>query len=481
MEDRKFRNAWAMACVVSSVVVLAYLGLVPLGNWQADEYDVFATLPDTAQAFIRARVEGWSPRPVSELLIYTYGWLVKSRGEPLVHAALIPVWAMLVAGAMAVAHRNRAGRRWALVPMALLAMFLLGHPVSELFYWPMGALAYLPSLAAIALVLVANECLNPRRGATWILITLTLIVAAASSEVGAMFVLAFIAYFACSAKRREGCVTWRVWVPALGLPAVVAAALLIQLARVRVGNTAEVYDATIAHDFLVALWKAVPRGMREWVALNPARPNGRSLLLGAVAKGLFAVGVYRLSAAHFDVQRQRTRLAIAFACLGLVPATIFAAYYQFGAMCCERHSTFRQCMVYVAIVALASWAASRKARKRVGDGDASDPGTAWKGPAYLIAAMLVAALPSAGKLVNDYRAYASIAEARRATWISGRSPESSMTFTPVSTARIVGNDPPRILEAPNPDDSWTRAVLGYFKKESLHIERATGTAPAEGR
>ncbi|HUN39955.1 MAG TPA: hypothetical protein VMU81_06680 [Acetobacteraceae bacterium] len=46
-------------------------------------------------------------------------------------------------------HRGRLFRWTAF--SALLAMFLLGHQIEEMFFWPMGAAAYLIALGAIVL------------------------------------------------------------------------------------------------------------------------------------------------------------------------------------------------------------------------------------------------------------------------------------------------------------------------------------------
>lgn len=465
MEDTWFRRAWVLTCAMCTACWLAYLGLIPLGHWQADEYQTFGSLHGSVYDFVRWRVFSWSPRPLSEIFIYAYGRLVQALGQPMVVAALLPCWMLLGAAALFPALRRREHRRWALVPLAMLPMFLLGHPVADLFYWPMAALAYIPTLAGILLVLSANECLDSSRTSRWIVIGLALVVAASCSEVGALFVLAFVTCWACAGLIAHGSEKRVAFLTALGLPALIAALLLLKLADVRIGYSGEVFgDAGIAHHWTDALVKTVPRTMRDWIALDPSRANDRSIVLGLMTKVLFAIGAYRLAGRDVDGPRQRMRFAIALAALGMVPATIFAAYYQFGSPCCERHAIFRQCMVYIGLAAAASWTAGWRTRH----GQKRDP-RPWLGPACLLGSLLVAASTSIGKIAHDYGAYGVIAASHEATWRSGKSASRVVTLTPVAGARIVGNDPELATGVLHMDGPWTRAVLSYFGKDSLRV------------
>jgi len=473
MEDTWFRRAWALACATCIALWLVYLGLVPLGHWQADEYQTFGSLQESVYEFVRWRISSWSPRPLSEIFIYAYGRLVQASGQPMVIAALLPCWTLLGAVVLFTALRRREHRQWALVPLAMLPMFLLGHPVADLFYWPMAALAYMPTLAGIILVFVANECLQAQKTSRWVVIGLALVLAASCSEVGSLFVLAFVASWACAGWVADGRERSLVFLPALGLPALAAGMLLLKLADVRIGHSGEVFgDAGIAHHWTDALAKTVPRAMREWVVLDPSRAHDRSMVLGLATKALFAMGAYRLAGRDGDGSRQRMRFAIALAALGMVPATIFAAYYQFGSPCCERHAIFRQCMVYLGLAAAASWTAGWSVRH----GRKTDP-RPWLGPACLLGSLLLAASTSIGKIAHDYGAYSEIAASRDATWRSGKSAGGVVVLTPVTGARIVGNDPELAAGVLHKDDPWTRAVLSYFGKDSLRVIDKTVDVP----
>lgn len=473
MEDTWSRRAWVLACAMCIALWLAYLGLVPLGHWQADEYQTFGSLQDSVYDFVRWRVSSWSPRPLSEIFIYAYGRLVQANGQPMVIAALLPCWILLGATVLFPVLRRREHRRWALVPMAMLPMFLLGHPVADLFYWPMAALAYIPTLAGIILVFVANECLHTSKTSRWIVIGLALLLAASCSEVGSLFVLALVLSWACAGWIADGREKPLVVLLALGLPALAAGMLLLKLAGVRIGYSGEVFgDAGIAHHWPDTLANTVPRAMREWIALDPSRARGRSMVLGLATKALFAIGAYRLAGRDVDGSRQRMRFAVALAALGMVPATIFASYYQFGSPCCERHAIFRQCMVYLGLAAAAFWTAGWRARH----GQTTDR-RPWLGPACLLGSLLLAASTSIGKIAHDYGAYREIAASRDATWRSGTSEGGVVELTPVTGARIVGNDPELAAGVLHKDDPWTRAVLSYFGKDSLRVINKTTGVP----
>ena len=146
-----------LAIIVSLATLLAFVGLIPLGRW----HDEYLTLHDYHQGgigFLWARLLHWSPRPLSELLIYFYGLTVYRVGLPLIGAFIAPFWILLIAAILWPVLRGRQGLLPACV---LLAMLLLGHPVAEVFYWPFGVVAYLPTLTAAAMLLAIGPAARP--------------------------------------------------------------------------------------------------------------------------------------------------------------------------------------------------------------------------------------------------------------------------------------------------------------------------------
>ena len=63
------------------------------------------------------------------------------------------LWATLLIGPIAFVLRGQAGGRLRRVALmgGLLSLCLLGHALSQDFYWPLGAVAYLPMLAMYGL------------------------------------------------------------------------------------------------------------------------------------------------------------------------------------------------------------------------------------------------------------------------------------------------------------------------------------------
>jgi hypothetical protein len=186
---------WIAATILTGVIVL-YAGLIGLGQWQADEYADFAALRMQGWHFFFDRLR-WSPRPVSELVLSIYGWTVNQLHQPLIAPFLGLLWSgFIAAGLLAVFHTREERSRetnWLvmLAALALMASFLTGGGLTEAFYWPVGAVAYLLTLSSTLLLFWqgAHGRLATTEGRS--ISSIALIIAACSSEVGAMFVASY--------------------------------------------------------------------------------------------------------------------------------------------------------------------------------------------------------------------------------------------------------------------------------------------------
>jgi len=188
------------ATAISLVTLLAFAGLIPLGRWH-DEYFTLYHFHESGFPYLGERLLRWSPRPLSELLAYTYSLAVYRFDSPLITEFLAIFWLMFVAAALwPVLHNDRAF----LCASVLVALLLLGHPVAEVFYWPFATVAYLPTVAAALLLLTLDwgDQIEGLSGNAWIFFVLT--IAAASSEVGALFSAIYVVLLLTTRSTEDG-------------------------------------------------------------------------------------------------------------------------------------------------------------------------------------------------------------------------------------------------------------------------------------
>jgi hypothetical protein len=148
-------------CILSVCIFLVifalFVGLTPLGQWE-DEYSSFASLTNSSFFAWNAALIHWIPRPVSNLALGIYGFAVVSTQHPLVASVLLTLWIGLFAcvtlSPFFFFRKYGWGDRGLLfsLGLALMSVFLLGHPISDAFYWPQAALAYLPTLGSISII-----------------------------------------------------------------------------------------------------------------------------------------------------------------------------------------------------------------------------------------------------------------------------------------------------------------------------------------
>lgn len=450
--------------LLSLVTVAAFAGLLPLGTWQDDYLYLHQYAQDGIHFFLE-RLRHWSPRPLSELFIWSYALAVDHFGKPLIGVFLAPFWILLVLAALLPGWLTKRG----LVPSAIvLAMLFLGHPVAELFYWPGSAAAYLPTLVAALLPLTIDWAGwgSHRTAHKWI--ALGLAVAAASSEVGAMFA---IVYSACLITCRGYDRRNQAFV--LAIPVTLAVGLLFLQYIGRVAQADEAFgDVALAHHpwaSLIATVKHLPFELLGGDELGHRYPK---LVEGVVIKLLLLTGLYQLlstTAPESSRSMQRRRIALALAGIITASTTVAAAYYNFGALCCERHDTLRQGYVLIALASMATLLAAR-----------------WPGRHHrlaiplLILAMAIPAIYVAPKLTREYRDFAIINRAREETWRAGRSNGQSMIFTQ-TRPNLTGNlylKPGTYRRSSSPDeDQRAQWMMIFFDKRTITFTPAVDAKP----
>lgn len=399
-----------MPVVVALLVIAAYAVLLPAGRWQADEYILSWDVAQQGWAALLDRVEGWSPRPIGEFVSFLYFLVSNSFHRPLIGYFLGFLWVTSLAGVVMAARVGQV-RRPVFLAVLLFALSLLLAKPGQMYYWPMGASAYLPAWAGLgaATVLHRTALLHHR-----VALMLALLAAAFSVEIGAITVLIYSALVLLASVRDRALLRHAVplILPALG-------ALLVCLIVLHHRMQAnEVFDAAsgLAHNWPASLRAAVPTFIREAMGIA-----GTSLLVGCVIKVLL---IFAIPPGDAGTKRD-DRLGIVWCCSLLTAAfaSVVLAYHQFGMLCCERHSTFRQAMI---LLAIATFAGLRGA----------------PAPRYGLLAILLLTLfgMRAAPLYADWSRLGTVVAARQRNWESAAKPSDSMTLLLAPDGHITNSD-----------------------------------------
>ncbi len=475
-----------LCATVLALLLLAHAGLIVAGQWQGDEWFNFSLFRSESTGFLLHRVMTWSPRPVSEGLVFLYARAVDALHRPLVTPVLGLLWGGLAACAAALLPGpagepgGAMGRRArGLVVLAVLAFFLLGHQVAEMFYWPMGAAAYVGAIAALTLlVMLVLRGRHLSRGGA-VLAAGAMVIAAGSAEVGAMAVgAAAVLLGAAQARSRP----WQAAVLVVPLGAALLVLALILNGRASAGVALGPETATI-HAVWPSLRAAAAQFARETVALDAYPAGAAGLALGAATKLALFLGLRVLCRAGLaGSNTPRAHLwALAAALLAASFLSIAAALWQFGLVCCQRHDSFRQCLDVLVLLLLAALAArpgraqSAGVAVRADAGDDVAAGSAWLllavGLALAHRGPLQRRLPS---LWADYRHLPALLAARNLTWASGASPGPAMVFREPPQGFVVGEtDWPVGTFALVPTPPWyMQGILLFYGKREVSVVHA---------
>jgi hypothetical protein len=402
-----------------AILILAlamHAALLPQGQWY-DEYFTFSFFRLYGWHGFLFRLLHWSPRPVSEILAFAYARAVDASGRPLIAPVLGLAWSVLFAFLAAALRpwRNPGRATRAAMVLALPALFLLAGPVGELWYWPLGALAYLPALAAtsFATLLLSTQG-NHTRGAT-LALAATLTMGALSAEIGAFFVLILcplliaLAWRAPSGNRV-------LQAGATAIPFGAALAVMAGLVHGRAADTSIPVHAAAYHHAgrsLIAAWPSVAAGILGIggsLAVTAQTIASRALL---PARSWAA-----LCRAWPAPVPKRPLLAILAALAGTALLSTAGAFYTMGALCCERHDAYRDALYSLMVVA----SAALLPRRAAWPGWA--PRAAMVTPACLAAAVAIAAPARAIAIMAELRLAPSREAAKAETFHSGSRPGS---------------------------------------------------------
>ena len=471
--ESKQRRPWLCIAVtaLACTIFLAHAPLITAGNWRVDEYHDFGLFRARGWSFFFERLLTWSPRPLSETLVGLYFLAEEWLRRQLIVPFLALMWATLLVGPVLFVWQNRArGNDWSrsLIACSVLAMFLLGHRIAEMLYWPMGAVVYATTLAALSCL--TFQIVDGRwqtRGGRLFGVALVLC-AAGSAEVGAIFAI----YFAVAmvllhlsgrvGTRREGL----LWL----LPLLVAIGVMLMLAHGRGTLEEHVFYQGAAPNLrylnhpLTSLRRSLPTYLTQLIVLDGGQSGAAASVWGFGIKALFFLG---LLACMQGVRPQPGARLLLVALLLSLQATfltsIAGSYYKFGLVCCERHDTFRQCIIVLtALSGAALIAAKAGPRLRLNTS---------RGAALIGLALLLLTIQRLPDLIAVYEVRPTLVKIRRANWASGTSAGDRMVFLMAPSPPIVdGMVPPEHASLSfDQDPPWLwQLIMTFFQKR--HIE-----------
>jgi hypothetical protein len=464
--------------LVLASIIAAHAGLIGMASWGGDEYYQAAFNRDLGTDYwLTHHIFGKGPRPVSEIILVAYFAVVNHQLQPFISPFLGILWVILIASStvsMRLVPRSALPYRL-LLALSLITMFFVGHGVSELFFWPVGAAAYLTTLAAttFAFFLLLDRRTQTQSGQ--IVESACLVVAAACSEAAAMFILTLSMFRLLAVLRSAGAWSSEAWkehfrsskLAFWSAPLAMSLFSIYHVFLYRVGDIEFSRDEPYLHLPFTSLLAAIPQFIGEFAGLS-TQISVAGVLIGLLVKALFFFG-FRWCWQKADRMGEPVSGLGVFALALLCGAyqMIVAAYYQFGFLCCERHDALRQCWFILALAALAVWS-TRFGTSNQLLGRELD----WLAPIPIVLAVLFPFAARLPDLVHDYRLYRHATSAQLDTWQSGLATGvSTMKFHPSPNGKVIqGFDLPPGQYVLTKNLPWEiRGVMLFFHKQSMEV------------
>lgn len=477
----------AFSITAFSLIVLAYVGLIPLGHWAPDEYATLGEYSRDGWSALAKRLVEWSPRPFSELLLFAYAKSVAYYKAPLIEYALGALWLVLGTSLLAVpmslngeAASGKLRRQATAIALGLFCLLLLAHPIAETFYWPQSAVAYLPVISGVCITAWCFVLLGTSSKKARYAVSVALCIAALSAEVGAMFVAvlcSLVIAFLLQQWLLKGATPKRAQDLAFVLlPCVLAIGVLVAALLGRIEDSGVILgDPNIAHHVIPALTESVKRYPLELLSLNGSGLQLKHLIVGFVAKTSFLVGAHGMLlpivATRKVSRHDRPLLALlSLACFVTAFVVLASAFHQFGSACCERHGTFRQALFFLGLFSLAGLLAGLRVAPVAGH---LRNLTTARSLLLLGTSIAIPAMYSARAVASDYKNFVSHRQVQIATWESGLAPGEHFVFGIPPNGSVYGGlgfaDGTHTVAD---DSGWMiAAILTYFNKDSVTFSR----------
>jgi hypothetical protein len=453
------------------IIIALHFGLVNVGQWANDEFSIVSSYRDDNWTTLSDRLIRWSPRPFSELLIWAYACLVNWTHKPLIGVFLGSLWLTLifapVISFLQIRNNFSGGPRkplafLSLFAFGLIALFLLEHSPGELFYWPVGAAAYLTTLSAITLCFfqLSFNLTENLRGR--VITGLALIFAAGSSETGAFFVIAFGGLYLIGTswlgiyQRR---ILWCL------LPMVIAIGVFGLLLHNRAGNQEAILATAEYHNLWLSVKAAFGQTLKEYcVSGRHASPRG--IFLGLLLKACFFVAVrYCWLCSGLKAPRKEMLFVFAASVIATTCFSVTATYYGYGGLVNSWHEELRQCLVMLFIAGAALLSCHCHPRIR------NVQRWEWVGAAFMFTSLMLVVPARVSPLIHDYGNYSVCIVNRQKSWKSGLSDGNTMTWYSPPRGRVASTFifPPGVYDTGSKGSDYAIYMLRFFRKERLEI------------
>jgi hypothetical protein len=464
-----------ISLVLIFVTIALHFGLVNLGHWAIDEFLVIRSYRGSDWTAFADRLMEWSPRPISEALLWAYASLVNWQHKPSIGVFLGLLWLTLLSAPLipflqirkAFSEDSRRPLLFVfLFAFTPIAFFLPGHSLGELFYWPVGAAAYLITLSAVTLCffqLALNLTEDP---AGRLIASLALIFAAGASETGAFFALVFcgLSLLALAIDTFRGTFSQRKILWCL-VPALVGVSVFGLLVQNRLRSQQAAITTAEYHSLYPSLKAAFGQTLKECLVAGQ-RLSSRGLLLGLLLKVCYFIGI-RYCWLSSGMKRPRRQALIVFA-LSIIATTYFslaASYYGYGISTNDRHHELRQCLIILLIttVALLSChyhAATLDIRQ-----------SEWLGGIFVFITLLLVVPQRLGALKHDYKIYSVCIENRSKSWNSGLSDGDTMIWFSTPQCQVAGTYviAPGTYNLESKSPAGAQSMMQFFDKAHLEV------------
>ena len=507
------------------IVLLPSITLLGLSSWQIDDYYQASLYRNDGLLAFWQRLYWWSPRPLSDSILYIYYGIVGYTRKPFVGIFLAILW-MVFGVSLYISLKNIIQSTTCyldqdikvinynykkiensnifyykiviplLLSLLLFIYFLFVEKPSEIFYWPAGAAPYL--LSASGIILTTSTLIKISNSKhisyfeTFSLVTFT-ILTAFSSEVGAVYSLLLslcllTIIVSCCIKYIP--VNWPIltWKQSNTMKLAIASSISFALSSTvlfflktsRVGKAelnslASPITGNIKSSFILATERIINETFFSYSFACKLALLLLVILLGIQAK------------VSLKKSTEFTCLILIVPLLATNFVMINAAYYQFGELCCDRHLHFRAILTGLSLFLLGLMVASRLyAHSTPADSNSTaHPNKKSSSQFFLLTSnfslititcltLILLVSLQISSIVNDFKNFQSISHVYRENWHTNLSSQSSsgeyVNHHPTDYVMSFALEP-GIYSLSQENLSWhIRAYMMYFKKEKLSVK-----------